>query len=227
MKVGILTYHSAHNYGAMLQACGLRSYLESLGHDAELIDYHPESLERANTRRPTVRSIRDLAKRISSLVLARPFKKRYAEFERFKERHIRLGRRYLTADELLRDPPHYDAYICGSDQIWNTDGGASPVNFLQFAPEGSRKISYAPSMGTEVVRPEHLALIARCLADFSAISVREESAKRILDGVLARTPELVVDPVFLMSRKYWESLSMSRVCDNHILLFMPWKRVPK
>ena len=41
MKLGILTFHSAHNYGAVLQAFGLQEYLRSRGHDALVIDYRP------------------------------------------------------------------------------------------------------------------------------------------------------------------------------------------
>ena len=39
MKIGILTFHYAHNYGAMLQAYALSMKLRSLGHCVEIIDY--------------------------------------------------------------------------------------------------------------------------------------------------------------------------------------------
>ena len=42
MKIGILTYHRAENYGALLQAYGLKIYLSSLGHDVSFVDYWPE-----------------------------------------------------------------------------------------------------------------------------------------------------------------------------------------
>lgn len=38
MKVGILTYHWANNYGAVLQAYALLSKLKEMGHDAYIID---------------------------------------------------------------------------------------------------------------------------------------------------------------------------------------------
>lgn len=45
MKIGILTFHRAHNYGAVLQAYALVTYLKNIGHDAEIVDYRPESIE--------------------------------------------------------------------------------------------------------------------------------------------------------------------------------------
>lgn len=45
MKIGILTYHRAHNYGAVLQAYALRTFLQKQGHDVEFVDYWPDSHE--------------------------------------------------------------------------------------------------------------------------------------------------------------------------------------
>ena len=42
MKIGILTYHRSHNYGALLQAIATRIVLKKMGHDAYYIDYWPD-----------------------------------------------------------------------------------------------------------------------------------------------------------------------------------------
>ena len=44
MKIGILTFHCAHNYGAVLQTYALVTYLRKNNYDAEIIDYRPKSL---------------------------------------------------------------------------------------------------------------------------------------------------------------------------------------
>ena len=41
MKIGIITYHKSHNYGALLQAIALRIKLVQMGHDVYFIDYWP------------------------------------------------------------------------------------------------------------------------------------------------------------------------------------------
>lgn len=38
-KIGIITYHRAFSYGARLQAYATATYLNSIGHNAEIIDY--------------------------------------------------------------------------------------------------------------------------------------------------------------------------------------------
>ncbi len=40
-KVGILTYQRAHNYGAVLQAYALRTYLKKKNLDVDMVDYWP------------------------------------------------------------------------------------------------------------------------------------------------------------------------------------------
>lgn len=41
MKIGIMTFHWATNYGAVLQAYCLQEYLREQGHDVEIINYKP------------------------------------------------------------------------------------------------------------------------------------------------------------------------------------------
>ena len=38
MKIGIVTFHSAHNYGAVLQAWSLQQYLKQQGHEVEIVN---------------------------------------------------------------------------------------------------------------------------------------------------------------------------------------------
>ena len=45
MRIGILTFHQADNYGAVAQAYALMQVLCSYGHDAVIIDYTSEYLK--------------------------------------------------------------------------------------------------------------------------------------------------------------------------------------
>lgn len=44
MKIGILTFHAAYNYGAVLQCYALKEYLSSLGHEVSIVDYRQKYL---------------------------------------------------------------------------------------------------------------------------------------------------------------------------------------
>lgn len=43
MKIGIITFHAAHNYGSMLQAYALQTFLERQGHTVEIVNFRPKS----------------------------------------------------------------------------------------------------------------------------------------------------------------------------------------
>ena len=42
MRIGIVTFHGADNYGSVLQAYALSRYLRTLGHEVDIIDYYFE-----------------------------------------------------------------------------------------------------------------------------------------------------------------------------------------
>ena len=45
MKIGILTFHRAHNYGAVLQCYALQEVLKAKGHYVVIIDYRQSFIE--------------------------------------------------------------------------------------------------------------------------------------------------------------------------------------
>lgn len=45
MNIGILTFHWATNYGAVLQCYALQSYLTSIGHNVKVINYKPRQYD--------------------------------------------------------------------------------------------------------------------------------------------------------------------------------------
>ena len=59
MRVGILTFHDAHNYGAVLQAFALKKYIQKLGYEVKIINYHhktiPDGFPRENNEKRWVK----------------------------------------------------------------------------------------------------------------------------------------------------------------------------
>ena len=45
MKIGILTFHRAYNYGAVLQAYALKKVIESFGAEVEIINYKCDQVD--------------------------------------------------------------------------------------------------------------------------------------------------------------------------------------
>lgn len=219
MHIGITTFHNAHNYGAMLQAYGLQSALMCFGFAPQFIDYYPEGIDELNHKLTPIRNHNDLLKRILVLAFHRKLSARYRYFEAFKNNNLLLGRRYRTLDEILTDPPEFDRFVCGSDQIWNVEQGLQPHFFLDYAPAGARRISYAPSFGVEHVAQCHDHTIRELLKGFSAISVREKSGAEIIRRITGKTPEIVLDPVFLPAREQWDKVMKTPSIEEDYLVF--------
>ena len=189
MKVCTITCHDVYNQGASLQALALATYLDKIGCETKIIDYKPEYSNTyynlgkvANPRfeRPFVKQAYLLAKMprrlVSIFFRAKPF-------DRFKNRYLPLTKHYTTLEQLKADPPQADVYIAGSDQIWNTflPNGKDGAFFLEFAPEKSRKISYAASFATETVYAPYLDFVKDALKRFDAVSLREASSLPLLE----------------------------------------------
>ena len=45
MKIATITFHHVYNFGGVLQALALQTFLEKRGHQVQIIDYRPQYLE--------------------------------------------------------------------------------------------------------------------------------------------------------------------------------------
>ncbi len=217
MIIKTITCHDVYNVGASLQAYALATYLKKQGHEVEIIDYKPEYLSRHyslswvnNPRfdRPFLREAFLLAKLPARL--AAKYGERKKRFDAFRKEYLPLTKRYNSFEALQSDPPAADAYIAGSDQIWNPlfQNGKDPAFFLQFAPPEVKRLSYAASFAVESMDDGDAARMTPWLQSFDAISVRETSGAEMLQS-MALDGVAVCDPVFLLDRKHWEHLATS------------------
>lgn len=223
MEIKVITCHDVYNFGASLQAFALMHFLQKQGHDVEIIDYkpdyldfpykfslfvHPDSPVRKYTDRSTLLRVLYALKRYLWYL---PSLKRKESFDGFTSRFLALTRQYRNYNELMTDVPAADIYITGSDQVWNSVtmiNGKDPAFYLQFAPAGKKRISYAASFGATSVSNESRKELQTYLSSLDAISVRETSGLDILHEFNLEGTQ-VCDPVFLLSEEEWRS-----VCDK-------------
>lgn len=215
MKIRILSIHSAHNYGSVLQAYALMKSLQSYSNDVEIINYRPEYFEK-EYRLFSIAFYKKydswLKKIIYFIVRIIFFRKRlikYKKFESFMERNYFLSKdKYKSYNDFIENTPDGDVYICGSDQIWNTDitEGIDNVYFLKFVKQG-KKVSYAASLGRKIIDEKYFEEYKTCLSSFDAISVREESSLEEFKKLGLNSVEVVLDPTLLLSMKEWELMS--------------------
>ena len=226
MKVDIITMHCPLNYGAVLQTYALQSYIEYLGHSAEIIDYRPSYLVRTQKLfyigNKHAKSNLLFATAYIMLKLPQRIKIR-RNFNKFIKRHLNLSNiRYNTCEELVSNPVRADVYICGSDQIWNTalPNGSDDAYFLSFVQKGLKN-AYAASLAiSTALDSKNKERFKRLLSDFSAISVREDTAIPIL-SFLEKNIVHVLDPVFLLSKEEWITRFNLKetTSDSYILVY--------
>ncbi|MFL9710284.1 polysaccharide pyruvyl transferase family protein [Methylobacillus sp. Pita1] len=219
MKIGILTFHCAHNYGAVLQAYALQEYLKSLGHCVEVIDYRPEYLVKPYQQRFIYYN--NLIKLLGQLLWIPSRILRSRKFDRFIVSNLDLSPFPFNAKEMI--DKSYDAYVLGSDQIWNASiTGGDPVFLGDFdRNEDSKIISYAAS--TEVQKHgENVNFLnqASYLANFSAISVREDIFNKQIQPYLKKPVQTVLDPTLMVDSSIFDSLIVRKKSSKYILVYL-------
>lgn len=217
MRVGIMTFHRAHNFGAMLQAYGLQNALNKLGAECSIVDYKCEKIEKSYK---TFLVERASLKSLLSAVYH--FPNRYIRrnrFESFNNKYLKKSDQIYDRGNIQDSLDQYDCFITGSDQVWNEELTGNDKNyFLKFAV-GKKKISYAASLGRTRLTEKQKEEYSELLSDFSFISVREESAQEALADILNKDVELVVDPVFLLSKEEWKRFIAENKHGDYIFMY--------
>jgi hypothetical protein len=225
MKIGVLTFHRAINYGAVLQAFALQQVLKGLGHDACVIDYRQHRVE-GTDRRPFRED--DRYKLIVSGHLRSwwNFEKNKARILERRQRFDRFLEKYLniTAPCDNQNIPDFDLYVIGSDQVWNSAicDGLDSVYWGCFSrPNESRIISYAASTSVKDLQKQEPTLIQSYLDNFSHVTVREQTTCDYLNNAfrMKKPAQTVLDPTLLASKDTWNLLSDNKADDEDYVLF--------
>lgn len=206
MNIGIYTYHFGHNYGAMLQAYAIQQALEDMGHCAKHVHVRADFTLISKYERIPSKGLKGKATGLIFRLLRKHLRNRFKNFESFLRKNIKITKRYKSNNELKNDPPEFDAYICGSDQIWNLENGIEELFFGSYAPDDKLLISYAPSFGKTEIPPKYLTQVVTYLKRFDSLSVREECGRDLVSEVTGRKVSKVIDPVFLIGNEIWENL---------------------
>lgn len=221
-KVGIVTFHTGNNYGAVLQAYALQEYVSKLGYEVKIMDFNPTVYDTYDKIFKHVNNnwIKNLLHQLLQLLHYSELKKRRIRFEEFqKANYKKTSKRYLTEEDFLTNHELFDCYISGSDQVFNPRVKFSDVYFLSFEKLGSKKIAYAPSFGISEFTAEEKDRIRRHVADFDFLSCRESSGAYFLSKLLGKPIPTVCDPVFLLDKNEWINIA-KRPGENKPYIFV-------
>lgn len=232
MKVGILTFHRAINYGAVLQTYALQETLRSLGHEVWVIDYRQPRVERTD-RRPFypddkinllkglhLRSWWNFNDNRQQTLLRRQ------RFDDFLHTYLHLTEP-CTQDTI----PAMDCYVIGSDQVWNSAicDGLDPVFWGNFnRPKVSKVISYAASTSVKDLQMHDRNVIQNYLDNFKDVSVREQGVYDYLkNNFVIRNVGVVLDPTLLAEPIVWDGFRDDSSNQREYVLYFGARRCIK
>lgn len=218
-KVYTITFHWATNYGAVLQAYALQEFLAREGYDVEIINYVPTKYKKTFLRCFRARTLKKLRRQIREYLKEK-------KIEKFRTKYLRRTKCFSSNKQLSNESWGEATYICGSDQIWNPhftlqgEGKPTSAYYLGFISCNSNKVAYAASFGAVEVKDDMEKFVKNLLKDFYSISVREDTAKQIVQRMNMKAT-LVCDPVFLLDGEQYETLIENNLdSERHLFSYI-------
>ena len=212
LRIFGVTYDHTVNYGSCFQAYALQEAINSI----TLSDR-----EKCSYSLIPIRSFKDgpASMSITRLILLPIMALHRTQFSPFERKHMN----YVPV-KCRKDLPKLntdsDAFICGSDVIWNPDlNYGLDAFYLDFADK--YKFSYAASFGKPEVSEQVLEQAKKHISTFDAVSVREEAGLKILRKCTDKAVKIVCDPVILIDKCKWEDLLSGRSKhENYIFVYI-------
>lgn len=224
-KIGILTFHRANNYGALLQIYALKSFLRKINSNVFIINYlcdrienyykiFPKSLFKFN-----IKNLIKIFKRFLFLPLIVYFN---FKFKKFKEVYL-IDTLPFTCNSISSIENEYDIFITGSDQVFNPQlTGFDKNYFLDFVKDKNKCFSYAASFGLsyENLIDKEKTFIEQNLKNFKYLSLREKQGAEIVNKLSQIKTEVHIDPTLLLNEQDWLKISKIPKEKEFILVYL-------
>lgn len=231
MKVGILTFHNAHNYGAVLQAYALKKTIVRLGHDAVIVNYRNPIIDKKYSEKlsldsqllfylPPWRWWKLLRNLLRNYYTRDTWVIQCKKFNDFITKYLLDGNTEIIFRNNI-DSIGCDALISGSDQIWSKwiTGTLDSVYFLDIQTE-ARKIAYAPSISNPELVNTDKKYFKHTLTQYYRLSTREESLSKIISEITEKKVVTVLDPTLLLNVDEYKYLESSHlISDNFVFAY--------
>ena len=222
--VGIITTFRQPNWGSVLQAYALQKYIKALGYNCTIIDYlYPNEFHFSKGMKAFYSSKATLKNRIARLLGLRP-KTKMQLLNEFIKNEMTISDSY-NYTKIHNNPPQYDIYITGSDQVRNPNTMLGDMSyFFDFVKDCKNILSYASSFACSDIPNKFKNQYIHYLSRYNNISVREENGKKLIKELIGREVKVVLDPTLLIDGQTWTELSKKSIKlslpQNYILFYM-------
>lgn len=200
MKIGLVTIYQVPNYGSVLQAFATQHLLEKMGAECRIINYYYPNqwhYSQGAKKRTGIRTW------IRSILPSKKFK----NLDMFRRSYLHLTKPYEDLDQLTtEDWSSYDAFVVGSDQVWNPRFLRADKTFmLSFVPNDKPRYSLSSSFATDTIPEIFRKKYFDQLSKFNALSVREQNGVSVINDELGlnKNVKVLLDPTLLLSKEDW------------------------
>ena len=207
-KIGVMTFHRAINYGALMQGYALVEKLKDCGANSSMIYYKCPFIENAyrltwGLNKKTITGYTTWIKSIPDQI------RKKKRFRKFMKKHLTLSKGY-NKDNISKCEKEFDGFVTGSDQVWNMQVCGNDKNYmLDFSKDNSKKYSYAASIGGYVLSEDEIEIAK----SFNKISMREKSASDYIANATGKEVHTDLDPTLLLTKEQWERV----ICKKRVI----------
>lgn len=222
-KIGLSVCYDTKNFGSQLQVLATVKKIEEMGFETEIIRYKKkitphfilQTIPRffnsyfINIKLDGIKKNRELNAHPD---IVTKVKQRNQRFDMFVEKYFtNLSKQYMGWEKLVKETAEkYDAFLCGSDQLWLPSNLGSHFFTLEYAPDNKPKIAYATSFGVNQIPWYQKKRTARYLNRFQALSTREIAGANIIEEMCGKKAEVVCDPTLLFDAQGWSKIIPER-----------------
>lgn len=210
-KLLILTHQLGANYGGIMQAYALQSYVKKLSFSAKTTspDKQVSFIKSAKIglKRYMLKTL--FKRKISFLPDSQQLNVISKNTRLFIEKNINTINLYENNKNPKSEIDSFDNIIIGSDQVWRAVYVDVPLYLLSFVKSNINRISYAASFGRDDLSeysPRLIKKTARLAKKFNAISVREDSGIDLCKKYWGVNAIQHIDPTLLLTKNDYTKL---------------------
>lgn len=220
-KISLLTIHVGFNFGSILQTIATAKLLNQLRYDVEVVNYIPE---RCTWKRLAIRTLKSPKDFILSFIKVPVIAINKKIFNSYLSKYLKVSIPIYKDDDFVSKCPKADIYLTGSDQVWNSihNEGLDRRYYFDGFPQDTIKVSYSSSIGRETLDKCEYEEMKRMLRSYQAISVREASAKHLIEKMGYQVTHLL-DPTFMLDKEAWSRYMSNRMIkEPYLLVYLPY-----
>lgn len=222
-KIGIITFHRANNFGAVLQCYALQETLKHLGYIAEVVDFREPYTELIyNPIRWDIMKRGITRPRLMAGYLLKVLPERYKrakQYNAFRKKYLNCTCRIEKGQDMPQD---IDVFLVGSDQMWSlhpTGYKIEPVYFGEFKiPITSCIQGYAISSNIQSLQAIGPEKLSKYVKNFRRLSFREKTICDEVERLTGCKGKVVLDPSLLLNFENWDRLTTGKIIKGKYIL---------